>query len=89
MCDSFRFSVDSNILMTVSRRMSFALKYGWNGILSVLCLSLLGCSIPFGVGIVSELLLLLQLRLVLNSVTCDGSQDSKLPPYASHVALPT
>jgi hypothetical protein len=49
--------------MTVNRRMSFAVKYGWNGILSVL-LSLLGCSVVFDVGIVSELLLLLQLGLV-------------------------
>jgi len=61
MYDSFCVTVDSNILMTVNRRMSFALKYGWNGILCVLCLSLLGCSIPFGVEIVSELLLLLHL----------------------------
>jgi hypothetical protein len=50
MYDFFRVSVDSNMLMTVNCTMSFAVKYGWNGILSVLCLSLLGCSIPFGVG---------------------------------------
>jgi len=61
MYHSFRVTVDSNILMTVFCRMSFALKCGWNGILSVLCLSLLGCSILFGVGTESELLLLLQL----------------------------
>jgi hypothetical protein len=46
--------------------MSFAVKCG---IMSVLCLSLLGCSVSFGVGIVSELLLLLQLQMVLSSVT--------------------
>jgi len=50
--------------MTVNRSMSFTVQYGWNGILSVLCSSLLGCSVPFDVGIVSELLLLLQLRQV-------------------------
>ena len=68
MYDSFGVSVDINILMVVNCRMFLLWSMGGTGFLSVLCLSLLGCSVPCGVGIVSESLLLLQLWLVLSSV---------------------
>lgn len=36
---SFRVSADSNMIMIVNPRMSFTVKYGWNGILSVFLFS--------------------------------------------------
>jgi hypothetical protein len=48
--------------------MLFAIKYGWNGILSVFLLDPNGLFDPFGVRTINKLWLLLQLQVVLGGV---------------------
>jgi hypothetical protein len=62
----FRFSVFSSIIVITNRRMSFVVKYGWKGILSVFEV-LKDYLITFGVGIVGGSSLLRRLRIVLGS----------------------
>ena len=68
MYGSFRVSAVRIMRVIMNPRMSFTVKYGWNGILSVFCLILVGYLILFGVGIEGGSILLLRLQMVLGSV---------------------
>jgi len=68
MFGSFRVNNFSIMLVRVNSKMSFTLKYGWNGILSVFCLILWDYVTLFGEGIISGSILLLRIRIALECV---------------------
>jgi len=68
MYSSFRVNIVRATMVIANPKMSFTVKYGWNGIYLRFCLILMGCLILFGAGIVGESVLLLQLQRVLGSV---------------------
>jgi hypothetical protein len=77
--------------------MSFTVKWGWNGILSVFYLVLVDYLILFGVGIIDGLILYLELQMVLGNVKGkaiplqaltgpEGSRRLRLPDFIRHLA---
>jgi hypothetical protein len=67
MHDSCRVNTVRIIIMIANPKMSFTVKKGWNGILSVFLSSPSGLLVLLGVEIISGLILLLQLQMVFGS----------------------